>query len=372
MTDELSSALAQLIPSFKEFLPVLEKVAGLVRDTVAGFATPENRPLATLKNDAIAAQEHITDLQQQLKDLDSYKPATGIIGSISNKLGVDVEVGHDENGDITGVAVNIEKAKKEINDEIASTQDALTKYQKVIADKQKIEDSNKGHDGAEAPAFKPRPSLKKDTDDASTAFDRQVNSLNRHAAALDADSAAIGKTAAETQTLKAELALLQAAQRDGDGVTNEQIDAYTKLRASMSAQQAMAASGIKLNDANAASFDQATSRIKTAAANLDSAKRSFEGANSALKFAGDQIMDVFDKVGQKGQNFQTTMATVLQAVEKQMLEAALTGGGAFGQLFGTASTTAGGTGGCLVASLKCSALVVRALRAATCEQTRRI
>ena len=344
MTDELSSSLAQLIPSFKEFLPLLEQVAGYVRDTVAGFASPENRPLATLKNDATAAEQKLVDLQAHLKALNDYQPSTGLLGKAAGLLGTDFATKTD--GDTVGIAIGLNNAKKGIEDEIAQTQADLEKFKGLIAQKQKIEDDNKGHDGAEKPAFKPRPSLKKDTADSTTTFDRQVTSLNRHAAALDADSAAIGKTAAETQTLKAELALLQAAQRDGDGVTNEQIDAYTKLRASMSAQQAMAASGIKLNDANAASFDQATTRIKTAATNLDEAKKHFQGVNSALEFAGSQLMDVFDKVGKKGQTFQTIMTSVLQAVEKQLLQAALTGGGAFGQLFGTASTT-GGVGGLL-------------------------
>ncbi len=114
----------------------------------------------------------------------------------------------------------------------------------------------------------------------------------------------------------------------------------------MSAQQAMAASGIKLNDANAASFDQATTRIKIAATNLDEAKKHFEGVQSALRFAGDEMMNVFDEIGKKGQTFQTIMASVLQAVEKQMVQAALTGGGAFGQLFGLAGNN-GAVGGLL-------------------------
>ena len=347
MTDELSSSLAELIPSFKELLPLLEQVAGYVRDTVSGFASPENRPLATLKNDAKDAAIRIVELEDQLKQLDSFKPVGGLIGKGASLLGTDVATSINDQGDV-GIAIGLEFTKKQITEEIASTKASLAQYQKLINEKQKMEDDNKkGHDGAEATAFKPRPSLKKDTDDSTTSFDKQVASLNKHAAALDADGAAIGKTAAETQTLKAELALLQAAQRDGDGVTNEQIDTYTKLRASMSAQQAMAASGIKLNDANGASFDAVTTRIRTAAANLDEAKRHFEGVNSALKFAGDELMDIFDKVGQKGQTWQATMTSVLQAVEKQMLQAALTGGGAFGQLFGTASTSAGGVGGLL-------------------------
>ena len=81
MTDELSSSLAELIPSFKELLPLLEQVAGYVRDTVSGFASPENRPLATLKNDAKDAAIRIVELEDQLKQLDSFKPVGGLIRS---------------------------------------------------------------------------------------------------------------------------------------------------------------------------------------------------------------------------------------------------------------------------------------------------
>ena len=46
---------------------MLEKVAGYVRDTVSGFASPENRPLATLKSDAAAAQDRIIELQSSYR-----------------------------------------------------------------------------------------------------------------------------------------------------------------------------------------------------------------------------------------------------------------------------------------------------------------
>src|SRR6185437_3494148 len=108
MTDELSSALAELIPSFKEFLPVLEAVAGHVRDTLAGFASPENRPLATLKNDATAAEEKIASLEAQLKQLESFKPSTGVLGKVGGLLGADVSIGTNQNGDVTGVGVGVE------------------------------------------------------------------------------------------------------------------------------------------------------------------------------------------------------------------------------------------------------------------------
>ena len=124
----------------------------------------------------------------------------------------------------------------------------------------------------------------------------------------------------------------------------------------------MAASGIKLNAANAESFDQATSRIKAAAQSLDDAKKHFEGVNSALRFAGDQLMDVFDKVGQKGQTWQQTMTSVLQAVEKQMLQAAITVA-ALSANYSALPATMARSAACLVAWRKPLASAARALRA---------
>jgi hypothetical protein len=345
MTDELSSALAELIPSFTELLPVLEKVAGAVRDTVAGYAKPENRPLATLKNDAIAAQEQITELQADLKALDNYKPATGIVGGVAKHLGLDVETATDKSGGLQGVAVDIEGARKRIQAQIADTQTSLDKYNQLIAQKQIVANANKGKDGTEAPAFKPRPKLDKDDDDDSKAFDKETASLNKHIATMKADTDAIGLSNAAHQGLRAELGLLNAAHKDDDKITTAQIDKYAQLRQSMSAQQALVAAGIKLNKDQADSFSQVTGRMTETAAALDAAKMKFEGINGVLREAGDQMVDIFQKAMTTGVNFGQVMQGVLQTLEKQLLQAALTGGGAFGQLFGTASTTPGAVGG---------------------------
>lgn len=349
MTDELSSALAELIPSFKEFLPMLEKVAGYVRDTVSGFASPENRPLSTLKNDAQAAEEHIADLQKQLNDLNNYKPVGGLLGDVGQKMGVDIEAGQDSGGKFSGVAVDIAKARSDIQAEIASTQSALDQYKNLIAQKQKIEDDSKGHDGAEASAFKPRPSLTEKSD--KSGFDKATNAVNRHIAAMRADAAAVGLTDAAHQRLRAELELLQAAQRDDKTITEQQIDTYARLRTSMSAEQAMAAAGIKLSKQEAAAFSQTSSRMEEAAQTLDRAKQQFQGANDAMRFAGDQLIDVFDKAQGRAQSWQQIMTGVLQQVEKQMLQAAVTGSGAFAKLIPGVASSNGGVGGLMGALL---------------------
>ena len=342
MTDELSSALAELIPAFKEFLPTLEAVAGAVRDTLTGFASPESRPLATLKNEAKDTEAQIAELQNRIKELDSYKPSTGILGKIGKKLGAEVYMAPDDTPAISfgGLAAD----RKKIEAEIAVLQNDLDKYNALIKQKEAAQNANKGKDGKEAPAFKPRPKLDTGNDDESSAFDRVVDSLNKKIAAEKADLAAIGLTNAAHQGLRAELALLAAAQRDDDSITNQQIDTYTKLRQTMGAQQALTAAGIKLNKDDADSFSEVSSRMVAAAAQLDAAKQHFQGIQGVLKDAGNELVNVFDQAVLKGQSFQQVMVEVLQAVEKQMLTAAITGEGSLGKLFGTAGQN-GNVGG---------------------------
>lgn len=352
MTDQLSSALAELIPSFKEFLPYLDKMAGMVRDTVAGFASPENRPLTTLKNDAAAAQEQLVQLQADLKALDDYKPVGGVVGGLAKRLGLnDVETATDKSGALAGVAVNIEDARQRIQAEIGDTQQSLAKFKQLIAQKEALEKANKGHDGAEAPAFKPRPKLNKDDDDDSKAFDKAVSGLNKHAAGMEADAAAVGMTTDRHQQLRAEVELLNAAQKSGTKITNDQIDAYAKLRATMSETQALAAAGITLTSKEATALDQVSSRTEAAAKTLESAKRQFAGLNDALKFAGDDMVDTFDNMLNHATTWQASLQSILKQVQKSMLQAVITGGGPFGQLFGFAGQN-GGVGGLMGGLLK--------------------
>jgi phage-related minor tail protein len=99
-----------------------------------------------------------------------------------------------------------------------------------------------------------------------------------------------------------------------------------------------------LNQDDADSFNQVTSRMVEVTAQLDRAKQKFQGINGVLEDAGNQLVNVFDQAVIKGQSFQQVMVGVLQAVEKQMLIAAVTGQGSLGKLFGTAGQN-GNVGG---------------------------
>jgi hypothetical protein len=75
---------------------------------------------------------------------------------------------------------------------------------------------------------------------------------------------------------------------------------------------------------------------------------------SAAQFAGNEMVEVFDKLIQGSATFASSMQMVAQAIEKALLQAALLGSGPLASLFGTANS-AGGTGGligALISGLK--------------------
>jgi hypothetical protein len=176
-------------------------------------------------------------------------------------------------------------------------------------------------------------------------FDRAVDSLNKHASALLADAAAVGLNASEHEKLRAELALLSAAEQVNDDLTTQQVDTYAKLRQTMSAQQALAAANIKLTDEQAAAFGRVPERIFAASNAARSAQNSFAGATDALKFSGNQLVDVLGQIGDKTVSLSDIGRSALRAFTQELLRAVVTGEGAFAKLLGLASSVPGGVGG---------------------------
>jgi hypothetical protein len=134
---------------------------------------------------------------------------------------------------------------------------------------------------------------------------RAINNVARHAATMDADALSVGKSAGVQAQLRAEFTLLERAQEAHKGVTDEQIASYTTLRATMSAQQAMVAAGIKLNDDDAASFLRVTERIRESAqaaarARVDSQIK-FDRADAFLSpedvQIAQQLKELYPQVG---------------------------------------------------------------------------
>jgi hypothetical protein len=325
--DELSTSFAGLIPTFRNLLPYLEKIAGVARDVLAIFAhTDAEKPIGTLQNEVATLDKQLDDLQALRDRMANNKPSE--MDTIRDQLrGMLGKFGFDLSENLADVDKQIGEVKKR-RDQVV---DLLKERAKASAN-------------PPPPAFKPRPSLSDKDNDDSSSFDRTADSINRHAASLRADAAALGLSNAAHESLRAELQLLQAAQRDDEGVTNAQIDRYAELRRTMSAQQALTASGITLNKEHAETFGEVSGRVGTAAQQLESYKTRFQGVNDALRCSGDQLVDVLDRASQRGANMGQIMQDVLRNLERQLLQAAITGEGAFGKMFGLSSST-GGVGG---------------------------
>lgn len=192
---------------------------------------------------------------------------------------------------------------------------------------------------------------KKDDDDSKSAFDRQVDAIQKHITTLEADTAAIGKNRSETEAMKAEMSLLQAVQRDADDDDKEEmqkkIDNFAKLRATMDAQTALQKAGIELDKDQADAFAKVSQRAGEAAAALQKTQMAWQGYNSAIQFGGNQIIDVIDGIRTKSETAGQAVNNMLNALIKALEQAALLGSGPLAGLLGTASTASGGTGGAL-------------------------
>ncbi len=179
--------------------------------------------------------------------------------------------------------------------------------------------------------------------DQISAFDKATDAANKHVAAMLADGSAVGKTEAQHQQLREEMALLAAAQSDDASITDEQITAYANLRASMSAEQALTAAGIKLNTENAASFAAVSARALEAGNALTKAKDAFQGANDSALFFGHELENALSNMDSSTKAIDLVRAAV-RNLANELIKAAITGEGAFAKLLGTNSST-GGAGG---------------------------
>src|SRR4029077_2130000 len=111
--------------------------------------------------------------------------------------------------------------------------------------------------------------------------------------------AAVGLTVGQHQQLRTEVSLLQAIQREGGEVTQDQVDAYARLRGSMTEQQALAAAGIVLNKQHADTFGAVSQRMLEAASSADQTQRAYRGVQSAVQFGGNQLIDIMDGLRNK-------------------------------------------------------------------------
>lgn len=183
--------------------------------------------------------------------------------------------------------------------------------------------------------------------DVQDSFDRTEEQITRHTASLKADTIAVSQNSAVQAQLRAEFQLLNALRKSDGEVTQEQIDQYTRLRETMSAQQALTAAGIELTDKHAKSFFAASEGARAAQAGYTAAADGVQKLNSASQQVGSILQNSFADAVVEGKNLNDVLSSLLKSFAKLAINNAFqsifspqAGGGLapFASLFGGGST----------------------------------
>ncbi|MDB5618212.1 hypothetical protein [Tardiphaga sp.] len=152
--------------------------------------------------------------------------------------------------------------------------------------------------------------------DTSDSFERTEEQITRHTASMNADTIAVFQNNAAQAQLRAEFQLLNAIRKDEGEVTQAQIDQYQKLRATMSAEQALVQARIALTPAHKQSFIAASEGAKIATTNFDAARESLGKINAASSLLGNALASSFADAVVEGKNLNDVMSSLLKTLAK--------------------------------------------------------
>lgn len=185
IADKLRVAIVDLLPDLMKLVPVLERVGALAMDFIANSLTPEDRPTSTLTRE-------MDDVNSRLANLRKEREA------IINKPGsvFDWVTGGKDTSAVDASIKKYEDYQKRINGILTDRNMASLKPDAPANDNKPA-------------GFSGRSSLR------DNPFDSQINSIQKHIAALNADADAVGKTAAEHVRLRVEAQLVEAGLRSG-------------------------------------------------------------------------------------------------------------------------------------------------------------
>ena len=161
-------------------------------------------------------------------------------------------------------------------------------------------------------------------DNSRDQFDAAIDSVNKHIATLHADTAAMFQNNAARAQFRAEFQELTAIMRDNGEVTQAQIDAYEKLRQSMTAQQALDAAGIRLTQEHREAFLLSSQGIATATAAYDKARDSLSRINSASAQIGSALSTAFGDAFVEGKNLNDVLSSLIKTLEKSAINSLIT------------------------------------------------
>lgn len=156
----------------------------------------------------------------------------------------------------------------------------------------------------------------------SDSFDNTEEQITRRTAALNADSIAVSRNHAVQAQLRAEFQLLNAIRKDEGEVTQAQVDQYTLLRASMSAEQALIEAKIKLTPEHKASFIAASEGAAVATAGYDRAREAVNRLNSASSQIGSALSSAFGDAVVDGKKLDDVVNSLLKSFAKMAINSA--------------------------------------------------
>lgn len=174
---------------------------------------------------------------------------------------------------------------------------------------------------ASRPASKLPPTVipPKATGSDTDSFDATEESITRRTAALNADTIAVSRNHAVQAQLRAEFQLLNAIRKDEGEVTQAQIDKYTQLRATMSAELALIEAKINLTPAHKASFIAASEGAATATASYDRARDAVNRLNGASSQIGGALASSFSDAVVEGKKLDEVINSLLKSLAKMAI-----------------------------------------------------
>lgn len=169
---------------------------------------------------------------------------------------------------------------------------------------------------ADTPTGDGRIPSRKTASNSRDQFDIAVDSITKRTATLKADTAAALENNVAQAQFRAEFQELTAIMRDNGEVTQQQIDKYEELRKTMTAQQALEASGITLTAEHAQKFISSSEAIATATASYDKAKKTLTDLNNASSQIGSALSSAFADAVVEGKNLNDVLSSLLKTLEK--------------------------------------------------------
>ena len=146
-------------------------------------------------------------------------------------------------------------------------------------------------------------------------WDRATASIERNILQVQAETIAVGANVGAQAQLRAEFQLLEAAKLSDKGVTEEQIEAYVRLKQSMSAAAALQGSGIKLGAADQQFFLTKPAELGRLTQTLNDQKKLFD----ALKSAATDFAATLVEGMAKGESMAQTLSSALSSLSSQLI-----------------------------------------------------